>query len=264
MAQNEWITKLARGEEERIFLARVLDRLTARDRKNIPQSTRFLTPAERALALRLLQACHAEAYAFWGGYAAAERTVLLLWPAYMELEQLQCGEESPLCVLHAEFHSSYTLSHRDFLGALIGAGIARDCVGDILVAEGHCDFVVLREVADFLLQNLESAGRARLQLQRLDTPFQPPEPKFALRRDTVASLRLDGVLASGFSLAREKAAEAIRGGRVKLNDLECTRPDARVSAGDRISLRGFGKMELASVGGQSRKGRTVIEIKRYL
>ena len=264
MAQNEWVTKLARGEEERILLARVLDRVSARDRKNIPQSTRFFTPAERALVLRLLQACHVEDYAFWGGYPGAERELLLLWPEYMTEDGMKTGEDAPLCVLHAAFYAEYELSHRDFLGALMGAGIARDCLGDILVGEGGCDFVVLREVADFLLTNFDTAGRARLRLSLADEGFCPPEQKFTLVRDTLASLRLDGLVSSGFSLAREKAADAIRAGRVKLNDLECTKPDARIAEGDRVSLRGLGKIELASTGGTSRKGRTIIEIKRYI
>ena len=77
-------------------------------------------------------------------------------------------------------------------------------------------------------------------------------------------LRLDAVVGCGFGLAREKAASAIRAGKVAVNGLECLKPDKSAEAGDRISLRGLGKMELSEVGGLSRKGRTQIVIKRFI
>ena len=80
----------------------------------------------------------------------------------------------------------------------------------------------------------------------------------------MAALRLDAVLASGFSLARGKAADAITGGRVTLNHRECVKPDRPVAEGDVLTCRGLGKCVVKTVGGQSRKGRVIIEIERYL
>jgi ribosomal 50S subunit-recycling heat shock protein len=74
---------------------------------------------------------------------------------------------------------------------------------------------------------------------------------------------MDAVAASGFSLSRDKASLAIKGGKATLNGGECIKPDRTVGEGDKITLRGYGKLELASVKGQSRKGRTIIEVKRY-
>lgn len=82
--------------------------------------------------------------------------------------------------------------------------------------------------------------------------------------DTVSTLRLDAVLSSGFSLARAKAADAVTGGRVSLNHRECLKPDKLVAQGDVLTCRGLGKCVLKTVGGQSRKGRIIIEIERYL
>ena len=82
--------------------------------------------------------------------------------------------------------------------------------------------------------------------------------------DTVSALRLDAVLAGGFSLARGKAAEAVAAGRVSVNHRECLKPDKPVAEGDILTCRGLGKCVLKTVGGQSRKGRIIIEIERYL
>ena len=94
--------------------------------------------------------------------------------------------------------------------------------------------------------------------------LSPAPNQVKLVHDTVSTLRLDAVLASGFSLARGKAADAIAGGRVSLNHRECLKPDRAVAQGDTITCRGLGKCVLKRVGGQSRKGRIIIEIERYL
>jgi RNA-binding protein YlmH len=166
-------------------------------------------------------------------------------------------------VLRAAFRSEESLSHRDFLGALMGLGIERDLVGDIIPREGSCDMVLLKEIVPYVLQNLTSAGRASLSLTEVPEA-EAKEAEFRVLRDTVASLRLDAIVGCGFGLAREKAAAAIRAGKVAVNGMECLKPDKPVEAGTRISLRGLGKMELSEVGGLSRKGRTQIVIKRFI
>ena len=92
----------------------------------------------------------------------------------------------------------------------------------------------------------------------------PPEEKVKRIRDTVSSLRLDSVLASGFSLSRGKAAEAVTSGKVQVNWTDCQKPDRPVSQGDTLTLRGLGKCVLEEVGNQTKKGRVFITLKRYL
>ncbi|MDE6840961.1 MAG: RNA-binding protein, partial [Oscillospiraceae bacterium] len=105
----------------------------------------------------------------------------------------------------------------------------------------------------------------RLKLREIPLAELSPAPvQMKLIHDTVSTLRLDAVLSSGFSLARVKAADAVTGGRVSLNHRECLKPDRAVAQGDVLTCRGLGKCVLKSVGGQSRKGRIIIEIERYL
>lgn len=69
--------------------------------------------------------------------------------------------------------------------------------------------------------------------------------------------------ATGFRMARGKAAALIESGRVQLNWRECMKPDRQVSAGDTVSARGFGKFELTEIGGLTKKGRIPITVKCY-
>lgn len=127
------------------------------------------------------------------------------------------------------------------------------------------DCLLLPEVVPFLLQNLTQAGRSRLRVAQigLDEIVVPAVARKIIR-DTVSSLRLDAVAASGFGTSRAKMAEAISSGRVTLNYLECTRPDHPVAQGDGIACRGMGKCRLTAVGGRSRKGRVNITLERYI
>ena len=138
-------------------------------------------------------------------------------------------------------------------------------MGDILVGEGLCDLLVFRELGPYLLQNFTEAGRARLRVEEipLDELFLPT-PQIKTIHDTVNTLRLDAVMASGFSLGRSKAAALITGGRVEMNHRPCMKSDKTVEQGDVMTCRGLGKCVVAEVGGLSKKGRVILTLERYL
>lgn len=248
--------------EDRLALAKVLDKAEQTENRNIPAHTDFLSPQQRAQALDLLRLAGIPetAYVLDGGYEGAERQVLLFFPDWLEPE----SAESPIHCLRAEYREE-GLTHRDFLGSLMGLGVVREKIGDILVAPGSADLLVLESVADFLLQSWDSAGRARLRVTAIgpDSLHIPAVQRKEVR-DTVSSLRLDAVASSGFHLARGKAAALIESGKVQLNWRECVKPDKLLEAGDVVSARGFGKFELAEVGGLTRKGRISIVLQIYV
>ena len=261
--RQELIRKYARSSEDDVLLARLMDKAEIWQRDGRTQFTRFLSERDKLCCAPVLRELCAEEAFFWGGYPEADRTVLIFPAEWQDKDILCASPESPVAVIRAIWKSGAELSHRDFLGALMSLGIERELIGDILPGAGRCDILLLREIAPYVMQNLTSAGKATLLLEAADHP-EEEEARFRLIKDTVASLRLDALVGSGFSLAREKASAAIRSGKVSLDGLECLKPDKTVEAGSKISLRGLGKIELSEVGGQSRKGRTVVVIKRFI
>ena len=200
----------------------------------------------------------------FGGYTDAEREMLVYLPEYFD-ENALFGEDSPLVCLRATFYEGDNPSHRDFLGALMGAGIARETVGDICVGQGSCDFFVTAEIAPYVLQNFTGAGRTKLHLERISLrEVSVPEPETKEIKDTLASLRLDSVISSGFRIGRSAAAQYVTSGRAAIDGLPCEKPDKAVTEGCKISLRGSGKIKLAKVGGQTKKNRISVEIHRYV
>lgn len=251
--------------EDRLLLAKVLDRAEQAANRNVPAATDILSPQQQMQVLDLLRLAGipATAWVKLGGYDGAERNLFLFLPDWLEPELAE--SHSPLRCLRAVFREEYQLTHRDFLGSLMGMGIVREKVGDILVSDTSADLIVLDTVAEFLCSGWDSAGRAKLTVTEIDPAhIHIPVAKVQEVRDTVSSLRLDAIAATGFRMARGKAADLIASGRVQVNWRECTKPDKMLSAGDNVSARGFGKFELTEVGGPTKKGRTSIVIKRYI
>lgn len=256
------IEKIAHTPEDRVLLAKIWDKISAGIRRNVPASTCFLTPRELEMTRYLFG--DVPGLTAFGGYEGAERQILCWLPEYLEEDSL-FGEDSPLVCLRAEFYGGDSPSHRDFLGALMGAGIGRETVGDICIADASCDLLVTPQIAPYILQNLTSAGRAKLRLKQIPLrDIQVPVPEVKEIRDTLASLRLDSVITAGFRMGRSLAAQYISAGKAAIDGLPCEKPDKPVSEGTSISLRGSGKIKLVSVNGQTKKGRISVVIHRYV
>ena len=244
------------------MLAKLWDKINAGMRRNIPAATCFLSPRELEMSRYLFG--DADGLHTFGGYEGAERQMLLYVPEYMELDTL-LEEDAPLCCLRATFFEEDSLSHRDFLGALMGAGIGRETVGDICVGKGCCDFFVTAEIAPYILQSFTSAGRTKLSISQIPlTEANIPEPEVKEIKDTLASLRLDSVISSGFRIGRSLAAQYVSAGKAAIDGLPCGKPDKAVTEGAKISVRGLGKIKLASIGNRTKKDRISVVIHRYV
>ncbi len=256
------IEKIAHNPEDRMLLAKLWDKINAGMRKNIPANTCFLSPRELEMA-KFLFGEPEGLYAF-GGYGDAERKMLVYLPDYLDEDSL-LDEDSPCVCLRAMFYQGDTLSHRDFLGALMGAGIGRETVGDICVGKSSCDFFVTAEIAPYILQNFLSAGRTKLTLQQIPlSEAEIPEPEVKEIKDTLASLRLDSVISSGFRIGRSLAAQYVNAGKAAIDGLPCEKPNKAVAEGMKISVRGLGKIKIAAVNGRTKKDRISVVIHRYV
>ena len=255
MEQKRQIAALAEGEEERMLLVRVCDRLERAREREVPAATAFLSLREQALVRQLLPQC-----AFFGGTDGAERAVAFSLPEYLTREDY-FDEDGPIACLRVRFYEENSLTHRDILGALMGLGIRRDAVGDICLHEKHCDIFILSDLMRYLLDNLTSAGRQHLSCERISLSQAEKTPqKLRELRVTVSSLRLDAVLAAAFHLSRGAAAEAVNAGRVAVNSLTSCKSDRLLAEGDEVSLRGSGKFRILALGGETKKGRLALTV----
>jgi RNA-binding protein YlmH len=236
--------------------ARLLELCLRSARLQTPVCTRFLTPPEAELARRAARGQHVEC-TLSGGFPSAEREMACFHPA---------GEEPvfPIRCLHIAWDGRYhQAEHRSLLGSVLGLGIERSMIGDICLVKDGAYLLAAEEMADFIAQNLTQAGKTPVQAKVLNSipPIEPPEGK--IFRDTVASLRLDAVLAAGLSMSRSEAAAHIGSGQVQVNHRTEIRTDAQLHEGDLLSIRGFGRLHIKAVGMPTRKGRIPVQFESH-
>ena len=253
MQKSEILAKFAKTNEDKILLAHILDRESVCIHKNIPVETYFLDPRQQALILSM-QSVFSVPPVLWGGYADAERKMLFFLPDYMEEPP-----QDALCIIRATHRDSRPPEHRDYLGSLLGLGVDRAGVGDILVEEGGAQFIVRASLADFFAANYTSAGRVHLSVSVLPvSELCIPEHAPTFKTASLASLRADAVLSAAFSVSRTQALDAVRGQKVFVNNLPLLKPDKLLAPGDKIRWQGTGRFVLEEIGGTSRKGRLFV------
>ncbi len=263
MDKNILIQKYSENDEEKIKFAHILDLALKREQRNILTSSSFLNESERAKVELMLKEGGFSDYVFWGGYEEAERVCVFFLPDYMERESLNLSTLTLLLAGADKFNKDADFSHRDVLGSLMALGIERESVGDIIAQKGEAYFFIKEKVFPFVAENLEKIGRYPVNLEVLERADFKREDDFEEISDTVASLRLDAVVASAYSLSRSSATEAILSGLVSVNAIVKKKTDLEIKEGDKITLKGKGKRELIKTDGYSRKGRIRIHIKKY-
>lgn len=248
-------------DEERLLGAKVLDQVQLALRSGEPKVTPFLDPAQREVVQGLLGSLSEIQWRSYGGYAKAERQRIVIYPDYYLAELI----DIPIRAAQATGHLESGLSHRDVLGSVLGLGISREQVGDILIIESGAQIIIAQELSEFLVTNLERIGKATVRCEEIDFERLAIEPERTKEiRTTVASMRLDALAAAGYGTSRTKMAREIRMERVKVNWKPESDPAKEVKEGDVLSIRGRGRVHVESVSGTTRKGRISVLLKRLM
>ena len=275
-----------RDEGLRLLLSR-LDDLCDKASRGECAVTDFLTPREARYArARLSSRVSAGTAVLWGGYPEAERVRVFILPDYTEglidpealaddpaaalcgsgLHDLADTIREAVCPILVRGSGFRDLSHRDYLGSVLGLGLERDAVGDILIPDAHTAILLTdTRVGNFLMTMLEKVATDTVKVSRL-----PEGTSLAGTRrlqpvnDTVASERLDCVVAALCNLSREKAQMAVRAGLVELDYEAVEDCSATVDAPAVISVRGYGKFAVHAFDGTTRKGRVRLVAGKYV
>jgi len=249
-------------EEDRIELAQILDKAELALTRHQPTFTNFLNPHHLYLAKPILEQIADLNFWEYGGYKQAERKRLALTPDYYLAELV----ESPIVLLDIRGRFEFQeVSHRDFLGSILGTGIKREMVGDLVLYQDGCQAIVAEEIKDYIKLNLDKVHRIGVEIEEIDFDNLQIEPERIKEIETtVASLRLDSVASSGFSTSRSKMSKEIEQGKVKVNWKVIDNPAYSLNADDIISIRGRGRVEIDELLGESNRGRIKLRLKRYI
>ena len=252
-------------------LAARLDDLIYSSEKGELAISCFLTPKDVRFAERYLRS-KGVSFLLFGGYADAERQRVYILPDYMAevteaLTLEEYGYSAEIDAVELFAGGFRKLSHRDYLGSVLGLGLERSVIGDIAVWEDGARAVVFCDAAmsGFICDNLCKVASDKVRGERSDVRgVSLPPRRTAPVTDTVASPRCDCVVAALCSLSRERARETVVAGLVEVN-YECEeRPDKILAAPCVVSVRGKGKFRVLSLEDKTKKGRYRLIAEKYL
>lgn len=263
MDRKEIVARYSLNDKYEIELFKVLDKIEISVKKNILKYTDFLDPYLSSICNEILKTKYGYAnFNITGGYEDAERKILVLYPDY----HYELDDYAPLKVIKIDkIPKGSRFDHRQVLGSILGLGLKREKIGDIIINDENIQIIVLEEIASYVQMNMDQIGR-----YKVDTSIDeihsivPKENSFMTITDTVKSLRLDSVSAAGFKVSRSKTLMDIKKEKLKVNFLPIGSPSYNVKEGDLISYRGKGRIILDKVLGKTKKDRYKISIKKFI
>ncbi|MDA8226891.1 MAG: YlmH/Sll1252 family protein [Desulfitobacterium hafniense] len=246
-------------KELKIQAAHILDLCEIVLRKEIRQITPFLTQSMSSWLQDTLERSRLK-YLAAGGFADSERVRYVIGPS----DEILIESDAEVEILHiVPVDSTIKLEHRHILGSLIGLGLKREVIGDILPGQTGVYVAITSELAGFLLREWDRVGSDKVRVSIPETELKLLPDEGEERRITVSSSRLDAVAAGGFGISRSSMQELIIQGKVKRNDVVMLKPDLEVHSGDIISCRGQGRLRLLETEGVTRKGRTAWKVRVF-
>ncbi|MDD7306352.1 MAG: YlmH/Sll1252 family protein [Peptoniphilaceae bacterium] len=192
---------------------------------------------------------------FIGGNEDTERKIFIANPhgqivsdAYIKVMEFECK----------------ALKHPDVLGALIHLGLDRESIGDILIKDNKCEFVVLKEDANFVKYNLTKIKNQSVSVDFKRNNILSKVPlSYEENKGFVSSLRLDAIISQLTNLSRNKVKSMIKSKDVKLNYVNTTDPSKVIKEGSIISIKHQGRFIFDSIEGMSKKGNYLIKYRKY-
>lgn len=246
---------------ERKFIDQGLDWTRLVREQYAPYLTPFLNPREIKIMESIINQYEDLTYEASGGYELSERKRLMILPTLIPTDHL----DFEITLLEVDYAKKFSsIGHGDILGAVMGLGVRRELIGDIVEEKSsrRWQFYADEKMKEFLKSHLTKVGLTSVSLQTIHHPNQVIHRDFAWEKEIVisSSLRLDTLLSSAIHISREKAKTAIKNNRVKVNWHEADRPDFEVAVGDILSVAQLGRLKLIDIQGKTKKDKFILEI----
>lgn len=249
-------------DTEKEFIDLAIDWIRRVSDTYAPYLTSFLDPREQYIVQTIAGQDDDIQIAFDGGYPDAERKRCILYPNYLNPEDLQF--ELALCEI--DYPQKFAnLSHGQIMGSVLGSGITRDKLGDIIHEDGRWQFIIDEKMQDFILMQVDKIGRTSVKMR--PSSFEDlikPDEEWQSDTEIISSKRLDVFISAVLNNGREKTKQMIDRGMVKLNWAPVEKANIIIEENDMISVRGFGRIQLVQVISETKKNKLLVEVKKLL
>lgn len=246
-------------KDEEPFIEKVVGWKKEVEDQYAPKLTPFLDPRERYIIQSIIGHNDSIKVFSEGAFENSERQRIIICPSYFN----PTYHDFEICVYSLRYPSKFIqLSHRDILGALLSLGIDRNHFGDIRIEDANIQFACTKEMLMYIQTNLTHVGKAKVHLDEIihREEFILPTEHWKEKTISVSSMRLDAVLSNSVNIPRQKSQQLIRGGKVKVNFAITEDVQLELEEGDMISCRGFGRLKILSVEGQTKKDKIRLKV----
>ena len=253
--------------EDKLIIAKLNDKIRFCKTKNKLVNTEFLNMHQEMIMQEELQRQKEKNYIITGGYEGAESKLFILYPEKLtqEIAQNYINEiiKAIRIVLPNEQIGKY--EHRDYLGTIMQFGLERERIGDIIVHKEKAYILVLSENAEYIktsLQDTKKFKKSKIDIIGLNE-IEIKQPEFEAFKITVNSLRLDNFVSEISKISRSETAKLIQSELVSVNGRIETKPAKIIEERDILIIRGKGKFIVNELLNINKKGKQIIEIKKY-
>lgn len=201
-------------------------------------------------------------YETYGGYKLAERQMVAFLPDALYYDYKYPMQALKICPTNKRFAED--LTHRDYLGSIMNLGTTRSKIGDIILIEDGAIVLVKNEISDYIMSNLTRIKHTTVTVTIQEITDISYEPHFDEIKGTVPSIRLDTVLSVAYPLSRSKLTAYIEATKVFVNGKLITNNGYHLKEGDLISVRGLGRIAYAGILSETKKGRYLISLRKYI
>ena len=216
----------------------------------------FLNERECALCASYLRNRGVD-FTIFGGYKNATRVYFAVGD--------NSAADFPIRALHIFSKGSKELTHRDYLGSLMGLGIKRECVGDIITLNNKEAVVFVRdEIASHIVRDLDKVGRDSITITEYTGDTDILSNSTEELSVIVTSMRVDNFVSACINSSRSVAVQLISSDMVFINYTQINKISRTVSEGDVVSIRGYGKYIVGPLKSKTKRDRLVINVLHYI
>lgn len=196
-------------------------------------------------------------FSLYGGFEDAERKIAV----FGNSDEFGYEPKPPvvlLCISPLSQKFSDDLTHRDFLGSIMGLGIKRETLGDIIITQNRGYLFCLESIAEYIKDNLTGVRRTSVSCELCESLPEDALPKPEEKLVIVSSLRLDALISGVYDISRSKSAALIEGEKVFINSKLTSSTSKTIEEGDTVSVRGYGRFRFTGILGGTKKGKNRI------
>ena len=253
--------------EDKLIIAKLMDKIKLCKTRNKIVNTEFLSMYQREIIQKELNRQKIKNYLFFGGYDEADGQILIIYPDKLDLQIIENNLKEIIKAIEIKLPKEQVgeYNHRDYLGIVMKAGLNRNRIGDIIVHPDSAYIFVLNENAEYIkniLKEFSRFNKAEIEIINYNN-VKLKKQEYEEIKISVSSMRLDNVISEIIKLSRNKVDELFLQEKIFLNSKLEKKNSKIINEKDILAIRGYGKYLVDEFIGNNKKGKNIVQIKKY-